>query len=722
MYGSSAMDWATLYAMRSWRILIFLVFWLTGCGSVWNDPYPAQDQGKSILYLAFTERPKHLDPAQSYSEDEASFDAQIYEPPLQYHYLKRPYTLVPLTATEVPHPQYYDARDHLLPLDAPNQDIAYSLYTIQLKPGIFYQPHPAFAKDAQGNYLYQNLTRDDLKHVAGLADFDKVGTRELTASDYVYEIKRLANPRIQSPIAGLMSEYILGFRDFSERVGKAGSAWVDLSRYDMSGVKATGRYTYTIRIKGKYPQFKYWLAMSFFAPVPPEVDHFYSQPGMAEKNLTLDWHPVGTGPYMLMENNPNSKMVLLKNPDFHRETYPSSGMPGDAAVLKDAGKTLPFIDEVVFSREKESIPYWNKFLQGYYDVSGITSDSFDQAVTMSVQGDARVSPDMAKQGIDLKTSVAPAIRYMAFNMQDPVVGGNGRRARLLRQAVSIAIDFEENISIFANGRGIPAQGPLPPGIFGYHEGKEGVNPVVYDWVNGAARLKSISEAKKLLAEAGYPDGRDAVTGKPLVLYLDSTGRGADDKTRFDWYRKEFARINIQLEIRATDYNRFQEKVRKGSAQIFIWGWNADYPDPENFLFLLYGPQGKVKYGGENSANYDNPEYDRLFEQMKNMENSLEREKIIDRMVAILREDSPWIWGFYPKDYQLNHSWLSNLKPNQMARNNVKYLRINAVLRDARRRAWDKPVMWPFAVMIAVFGLIIVSAIRFYRKREEMDAR
>lgn len=719
MGGGEAIEWAKLCPMRS-ILVILLMIGLAGCGSTWNDPYPASNSGKSILYLAFTERPKHLDPAQSYSEDEAAFDAQIYEPPLQYHYLKRPYTLVPLTATQMPRPSYYDAQNRLLPQGADSKSIAYSVYEIKIGKGILYQPHPAFAKDGSGRFLYQNLKATDLDRIEKLSDFEKTGTRELTASDYVYEIKRLANPRIQSPIAGLMSQYIVGFRDYSEMLEKKQDKWIDLTKYDMSGVKATGRYTYTIRIRGKYPQFVYWLAMSFFSPVPPEVDHFYSQPGMASKNLTLDWYPVGTGPYMLAENNPNSRMVLEKNPDFHVATYPQSGMPGDD--LADAGKRLPFIDAVVFSREKESIPYWNKFLQGYYDVSGIASDNFDQAITMSVQGDARVSKEMEKKGIQLKTSVAPAIRYMAFNMLDPVVGGTSRRARLLRQAVSIALDFEENISIFANGRGIPAQGPIPPGIFGYRAGKEGVNPVVYDWVNGDAKRKSIAEARKLLAEAGYPDGRDARTGKPLVLYLDSTGRGADDKTRFDWYRKEFSRLSIQLEIRATDYNRFQEKIRKGSAQIFIWGWNADYPDPENFLFLLYGPEGKVKHGGENSANYDNPEYDRLFEKMKNMEDSPERQAIIDRMVEILREDSPWIWGYYPKDYQLNHSWLSNLKPNQMARNNVKYLRIDAKLRERMRREWNRPVLWPFASIFTLLVMVFWPAMRYYRRREEMSAK
>ncbi len=599
MYGRCPADWAKLSPMRHILILFFLA--LSGCGSIWDDPYPASDNGKSILYLAFTERPKHLDPARSYSENEAAVDAQIYEPPLQYHYLKRPYTLVPLTATEIPHPEYYDSKGNRLPENA--QEVATSLYRIRIRPGIFYQPHPAFAKDAGGKSLYGHLAKEELSRVDSISDFGKSGTRELVANDYVYEIKRLASPWSQSPIAGLMGEYIVGFRDFARKLEKSGR--VDLDAMDLSGVRVEDRYTYTIRVKGKYPQFKYWLAMNFFSPMPPEVDRFYSQPGMAEKNLTLDWHPVGTGPYMMTENNPNSRMTLVRNPHFHHEAYPSHGMPGDN--LKDAGRAMPFIDEVIFSREKESIPYWNKFLQGYYDVSGISSDSFDQAVAVSIQGEAQVSPQMKEKGIELKTSVAPSILYMAFNMDDPVVGGSSERAKLLRQAISIAMDFEENISIFANGRGIPAQGPIPPGIFGYREGRDGMNPFVYDWVNGEARRKSVDEAKALLARAGYPGGRDAKTGKPLVLYLDATGRGADDKTRFDWYRKEFSKIDLQLEIRSTDYNRFQEKIRKGTAQIFTWGWNADYPDPENFLFLLYGPQGKVKHGGENSANYENPE-------------------------------------------------------------------------------------------------------------------
>jgi ABC-type transport system substrate-binding protein len=499
-----------LRAMPWYRLTLAALLVLAGCDATpWNYPYPASERGASILYTAFTERPKHLDPAQSYSSDEADINAQIYEPPLQYHYFKRPYTLIPATALEVPQAQFFDAAGRRLPPDARDAEVAYSVYEVHIRPGIRYQPHPAFATDGQGRPLYQNLQPRDLEAVHRISDFKHTGTRELTAEDYVYEIKRLANPHLHSPIFGLMSEYILGMRAFAQAIAVAsqgpgeGSTWLDLRRFPLEGAQVVDRYTYRIKVKGKYPQLLYWLAMPFFAPVPPEVDRFYSQPGMAERNLTLDWYPVGTGPYMLTENNPNARMVLERNPNFHGERYPSEGEPGDAAkgLLADAGKPLPFIDKVVFTREKESIPYWNKFLQGYYDASAIASDNFDQAVQFTGGGEVALTPELEAQGIHLSTAVATTVYYTAFNMLDPVVGGLSERARKLRQAISIAVDFEENISIFSNGRGVPAMGPLAPGIFGYRSGREGMNPVVYDWVNGAARRKPLSVARRLLAEA-----------------------------------------------------------------------------------------------------------------------------------------------------------------------------------------------------------------------------
>jgi ABC-type transport system substrate-binding protein len=388
--------------------------------------------------------------------------------------------------------------------------------------------------------------------------------------------------------------------------------------------------------------------------------------------------------------------------------------------LADAGKPLPLIDQVVFSLEKETIPYWNKFLQGYYDASGISSDSFDQAVQVNVSGEAAVSDEMKTQGITLNTSVATSTMYTGFNWLDPVVGGNSERATKLRRAIAIAVDFEEFISIFANGRGISAQSPIPPGIFGFKEGKDGINRYVYDWVGGAPKRRSIAEAKRLLAEAGYPNGVDAKTKQPLVIHLDTTANGVGNKSRLDWIRKQFDKMGVQLDVRSTDYNRFQDKIRRGDTQMYYYGWNADYPDPENFLFLLHGPQGKVKYGGENASNYSSAEFDRLFEQMKNMDNSPARQAIIDEALEVLRRDSPWLWGYHPKQYVLQHGWLHNIKPNIMANNKLKYWRVDAAQREQLRSTWNRPAYWPLALGFVVLSMFGVWMWRVLKKRE--DAR
>ena len=691
-------------------LMLCLIPLLAACGQAWNDPYPAADRGKNILYTAFTERPKHLDPVQSYSEDEINFTAQIYEPPLQYHYLKRPYELIAGPVTEVPKAHYFDAQGRPLPDSADATKIAYTDYVIQLQPGIKYQPHPAFAEQPT-----------DISKIHTLADFPNRGTRELTADDYVYEIKRLAHPRLHSPILGLMEEYIVGLKEFAEGLRKlpARDGWLDLRQYPLAGVEVIDRHTYRIRIKGKYPQFLYWLAMPFFAAVPWEADRFHSAPGMAEKNLTLDWYPMGTGPYMLTENDPNARMVLERNPNFRGEPYPCEGEAGDRAegLLADCGKTMPFIDKIVFTREKEQIPYWNKFLQGYYDASGISSDSFDQAVQVAAGGDVGLTDSMRAQGITLNTSVATSTSYMGFNMLDPLLGGESESARKLRHSIAIAIDQEEAISIFRNGRGQAAQSPIPPGIFGYVDGRAGINPEMYDWVDGKAKRKGIDIAKRLLAEAGWPNGRNAKTGEPLLVNLDTTAAGVGAKANIDWLNKQFQKIDVQLVVRSTDYNRFQEKVRKGAVQLFYWGWNADYPDPENFLFLLYSGQGKVKYQGENAANYSNPEFDRLFDQMRAMENGPQRQAIIDKMLTILRHDAPWVWGLHPKDYTLNHSWLGNRKPSKVGHNTLKFQRVDAALRDKLRAEWNRPVLWPILLVALLLVLIAMPAVIGHRRRE-----
>jgi len=701
-----------------------------------NDPYRPEDDEKSIYYTTFSEEPKHLDPARCYAADGYQIMQQILEPPLQYHYLKVPYELIPLTVERVPEPRYLDAEGNALPDDAPARKIARSVYEMTIRPGVRYEPHPCFARAEDGTLKWHLGEAGEFPPVEHPLELVGTGTRALHAEDYAYQIKRMANPLLQCPIYSILARYIDGFEELSGRIGaeikrlrakrreKAGALYnqerdekynpirVDLRKFELPGVKVTGDRTLQIILKRKYPQFNYWLAMPFFSPVPWEADRFFLQPAAAKRNLTLDRFPVGTGPYALTFAQSNWRMELTRSPSFEgRETYPTEGMPGDeeAGLLADAGKPLPFIDKVVFVLEKESMPIWQKFLQGYYDASGISGDVFDQAVNMTAQG-AELSDFLLEQDIRLVTSSSALVYYYAFNMLDDVVGGLDEKKCKLRRAISIAFDIEEMSQIFHNGRSVAAMGPIPPQLLGYSKGREGMNPYVYDWdeAAGVARKKGLDEAKRLLAEAGYRNGIGE-DGRPLVLYFDTTTGRAGDKAMMDWMSKQFAKLNIQLQVRSTDYSQFQDKTLKGSYQIVTWGWHADYPDPENFLFLLYGPNGKVRAQGENAANYANPRFDELFVKMENMENSPERSAIIAEMLEILHADAPWIWGFYPTGFGLYHDWFRNVKPMPYSYNTRKYHRIDVELRNRRLKEWNVPVTWPFWTLLVLTYIAVAPA-------------
>src|SRR5699024_9418488 len=223
-----------------------------------------------------------------------------------------------------------------------------------------------------------------------------------------------------------------------------------------------------------------------------------------------------------------------------------------------------------------------------------------------------------------------------------------------------------------------------PLIAGHQTGADNYNQYVFNWVDGEPVRRPIEDARQLLAEAGYPGGIDPETGKQLTIYLDTTGTSPGAGAQLAWYRKQLARINIRLVIRSTTFNRLQQKMATGNIQMFFLGWIADYPDPENFLFLLYGPNGKEKHGGANTSNYHNEAFDALYEKMRTLPEGPEREAMIKRMVQILRRDAPWVWGFNPKDYSLNHAWLQNRHTNMMANNTIKYLQLDPAERSRRR--------------------------------------
>jgi ABC-type transport system substrate-binding protein len=250
------------------------------------------------------------------------------------------------------------------------------------------------------------------------------------------------------------------------------------------------------------------------------------------------------------------------------------------------------------------------------------------------------------------------------------------------------------------------------------------NRVVYDVIDGKPRRKSIDVAKKLLAEAGYPDGRDATTGQPLVLNYDYQRTLTPElKAEVEWMVKQFAKIGVQLDIRATDYNRFQEKADRGSLQIFWWGWFADYPDAENFLFLLYGPnsQAATQGNGNNTANYQSAEFDKLFEELRYLDDGPRKQQVVDRMVEVIQNDAPWAFGYNPYAGLPTHQWVGNVKPAPLANDRLMYMKVDPVLRAEKIAEWNRPIWWP-VVLIAI-GLIaaVLPAVRAWRRRERETA-
>lgn len=734
------------HGLGLWLMLLQLkaLLLLGGC-KLANAPVPEAWLAQNTLFTAYQETPKHLDPTSSYSNNETPWTYAIHEPPLKYHYLKRPYILTPRTLVAMPSVHYVDAQGQPLGDGAPAETIAESWFELEIKPGIAWHEHPAFARDASGALRNLGLAPGDLEGKTSPLDFAHRASRELRAEDYAYAIKRLATTRVKSPAYGFLSEKIVGLKAYGERVkevdqqmrkGLSARAtgvfgelpWIDFRQIALEGVEVLSDYRLRIRVIGKYPQFRYWLAMTFFAPIAWEVDAFYAQPGMARRNLNLDTWPVGTGPYVLREFVPNARMVLERHPLYRGEPYPCEGEEGDRdkGLLEDCGKTTPFIDRMVSFLEKEGTSIHAKFLQGYYDVPMLERGEPGVGYQVSIEDGTGMASTLRERRIQLPNSVQVGLWYFGFNWLDPVVGAGrnpeeAERNRKLRQALSIAFDFEEYVAIFEDNRAQPNISPVVPGIFG--DDAVATNPVVYrDAAPGARReRRSLEEARRLLAEAGYAGGRDALTGRPLVINYDTMGVGPAYQARIDWVSRQFAKLDIQLEVRNTDYNRFQDKMRKGSAQFFFWGWLADYPDPENFLFLLYGPNAKASTQGENAGNYVNPRFDRLFERMKDMDDTAERAALIAEMVQIVQQDAPMLFGWSEEYAGAYHQWLHNGKPSNIIRDQLQYLRVDAPLRLEQVQSWNRPQVWPLVLILMLFFGLCLPAAYALRARSRANA-
>lgn len=499
-------------------------------------------------------------------------------------------------------------------------------FTIKLKKGVMWQDDAAFS-DGKG--------------------------RELKAADFIYAWKRMLLPEIQSPGTWIFDGKVVGWDDYRKKLGEAKDKVNEVLDQEVEGLKATDDYTIQIKLTQPYPQLLHVLAMGFGAPVAKEVIAKYGQQGLNERM-------VGTGPYVLKQFTKGSKIIVVKSPSFRGEKYPSDGDEDAKAsgLLAAAGRALPFNDEIIFNIIKEDQPRWLQFLKGNLDGSGVPKDNFSSAVE-----NGALKKDMTDKGIQLRKAEEAVIWYLNFNMKDKLLGGNNST---LRKAISMGINRDEFIEKFLNGRGVKATSIVPRVIAG-HTGRA-------DLVNDF----NVAKAKELLAKAGYPEGK----GLPVIKY-DLRGASTTSRQQAEYFKKALAEIGVNIEIVVNTFPAYLEKEKNGNLQFFTGGWNADFPDAENFLFLLYS---KNVSPGPNASNYVNPAFDKLYEKIAQMQPSPERNELIKKAEEIAFNDGVWSMMYYPVAYSLYHGWLKNFRPNAQILNDSKYWEVDT---EARKQLKSK---------------------------------
>jgi len=559
----------------------------------------SSDDSVKAINLILRDDVKSLDPALCYDTVSNTVMPLAMEGLFEYHYLKRPLELQPLLAESMPE----ISKDRLQ-------------YTIKIKQGVLWQDDPAFP-EGKG--------------------------RELKAADFVYAWKRMLLPELQSPGTWIFDGKVVGWDNYRRKLIENKDKRADILMEEVEGMRALDDYTIQIKLTQPYPQLLNVLAMGFGAPVAKEVTDKYGQDG-------LNHRMVGTGAYRLIRYVAGSRVELEKNPTFRGAVYPSEG-DADAkntGLLEYAGRALPIVERVNFQIIKEDQPGWLQFMKGNVDAAPIPKDNFDAAIT-----NGALKPELTQKGIGLRKSEESVIWYLNFNMKDKIVGGKNAD---LRRAISMAINREEYIEKFLNGRGVKATGMVPRVIAG-HTGRD---KLVNDY--------DVEGAKALLAKAGYPGGK----GLPTLTY-DLRGSSTTAKQQAEFFQNSLAAIGVKIDIVVNTFPAYLEKEKNGNLQFFMGGWSADFPDAENFMFLLYS---KNAAPGPNASNYMNPAYDRLYERLAAMLPSAERLSLVRQAEEIVFNDGVWSMLFYPVLYSMHHGWLKNYRPDSQIFGEIKYYDID----------------------------------------------
>ena len=498
-------------------------------------------------------------------------------------------------------------------------------YLIHLKHGIFFTPDPAFGGKP----------------------------RELTAQDYVYSFERFADPANRAPWAFLVQDRFVGLDHLTAEAKKTGKFDYDAT---IPGVAALDRYT--LRFKLKRPDFllPYTLAHSAFGAVAREVVDEYPN--------DLQAHPVGTGPYVLKEWRRAAKIVLEANPGFRRKIW--DFQPADDAwdrqlVAEMKGKTIPQIGRVEISIIEESQSRWLAFRKKELDLLALPATFRAEALDAA----NNLKPAFVKDGVKLYRAIDPSVTYAFFNFRDPVVGGFSKEKIALRRAVIMGYDLPEEIRVVDKGQAVQAQMPIPYGVVGFDPAYRSINQ--YDPVL----------ANELLDYYGYKKGadgyRDLPDGKPLTLQM-ATGTTAVDRERDELWLKSMNAIGIRMQF---NQGQFPDELKAAKAcKLMMWdaAWTADYPDGDDFLQLLYGPNT----GQSNNGCYESRAYDAMYEKSRLLPiDSPERQHLFLDMTRQMEVDGAWVLQTSPERNELIRPWVLGYKPHPILNANFVYLDVEA---------------------------------------------
>ena len=536
----------------------------------------------------------------------------IYDSMLDYDYLVRPVKLVPRTIEAMP-----------------TVEAGGATYVFKLKRGIFFTPDPAFNGKA----------------------------RELTAADQAYALKRLLDPAVKSPWLWMIEGKIIGADEVRAQALKSGKFDYDAP---IAGLEVVDRYTLRIRLKQPDLRFPYVFAVPNTAAVAREVVEKYGRDFGA--------HPVGTGPYMLGEYRRSAKIVLLANPGFRDTTYvPAGPVPTEAAPIAAAlkGKKLPLVGRIEVSVIVEGQAVWLAFVNRELDLlERLPPEFVDQALA-----EGMLRPELATKGIRHEAQLRPNTRWTYFNMEDPVVGGYTPEKIALRRAIGMGYDVNEFIRVILKGRAVPAISPIPPDIAGY-------DPLL----KTNAQLYDPAAARALLDRFGYKDRdgdgyREMPDGKPLVLERWSAPTSLMRQEDEQW-KKNMDALGLRIVFKKDALQELRKNARLGKMRMRTDGWNADYPDAENFMQLLYGPN----VGQENHARFSLPEFDKLYDAAYRLPDSPERTRLFDRMTELIVAYAPWRLMEHRMEDHLLQPWIQHYKPHPVRTALWRYLDVDPAQR------------------------------------------